>query len=159
MITKIQAVGIMLALQMASPVSAGVNPIQNPAANIYNPASRMDNPNPLTPPSPVTPPEPPAKSVTIVPEPPVQLQPKAQPTPKPVVTPKTYNLTTDKAYIIAANKAYANNDNLEFLAITEEALRRINAGTLKATKKSRQTLEKYKQLGNRILTGGNKSTP
>ncbi len=146
---------ILLALQIASTVSAGVNPIQNPATNIYNPASRMDNPNPLTPPSPVTPPEPPVKNVIIAPEPVVQTQPKAEPPPKQVVAPKSYNHKTVKAYINAANRAYANSNNLEFLSITEEALRRINSGTLKATEKSRQTLENYKKLGNRILKGGN----
>jgi hypothetical protein len=155
MITKIQVVVIILALQIASTVSAGVNPIQNPAANIYNPASRMDNPNPLTPPSPATPQEPSAKSVTTAPEPAVQIQPKTQPTPKPIVIPKSYNYKTVKAYIIAANKAYAINDNREFLSITEEALKRIDTGTLKASVKSRQTLENYKKLGDRISIGGN----
>ncbi len=150
-----QIITIMLALQIASTVSAGVNPIQNPAANIYNPASRMDNPNPLTPPSPVTPPEPPAKSVTTAPEPTVQIQPKPQPTQKPVLVPKSYNYKTVKAYINASNKAYAGNDNPEFLSITEEALKRIDAGTLKASVKSRQTLENYKKLGDRISKGGN----
>lgn len=50
-----------------------------------------------------------------------------------------------------AKKAFAQDDYLDFLSITEDALRRINAGTLKASKKAKQKLDKYKVFGYGLL--------
>jgi hypothetical protein len=40
---------------------------------------------------------------------------------------------------------------MELISITEDALRRINAGTLKASKKTERKLAKYKVLGYGLL--------
>lgn len=147
---------MMMAFQIALPAAAAMNPIQNPASNIYNPASRMDNPNPLSPPVPPVAPDQPKKQETVVPEPAVKVQPeRVQQKPDRII--RSYNFESARAYINAANQAYGKGDILEFLAITEDALKRISAGKLKATKKSRQTLIRYQTLGQQIYNG--KITP
>jgi len=122
--------------------------IENPASNIYNPAARMDNPNPLSPPTqPV--PQPTVKEVTTTTEPAKQI--KEQPRPKPTVPQKRYFFKTAGMYIVAAKKAFARDDYIEFISITEDAQRRISAGTLKASKKTKLTLARYKVFGYNLL--------
>lgn len=122
--------------------------VNNPASNIYNPATRMNNPNPLSPPTqPVPPPTVPEATTTTKPAKQIKEQPKS----KPIIPQKSYYFKTVKAYINAAKKAFAQDDYREFVSITEDALRRINAGTLKASKKTRQKLAKYKVFGYGLL--------
>jgi len=133
--------------KIRNPADKMYNPatqVNNPAANIYNPATRLDNSNPLSPPT------------QPVPQPAVTaLKPAVKPAepsaPKPVIPQKSYYFKTVKEYINAAKKAFIHDDYIEFLAITEDALRRIDAKTLKASKKSRQKLAKYKVLGYGLL--------
>lgn len=115
--------------------------INNPAANIYNPAARMDNPNPLSPP---TQPAPAAKPAD-------QIKNQVQTKPRLAIPHKSYHFRTVKAYINAAKIAFNQDDFLKFLSVTEDALRRINAGTLKASEKAKQQLEKYKVFGYGLL--------
>lgn len=56
-----------------------------------------------------------------------------------------------KAYIDEAKKAFNQDNYLRFISITEDALRRISAGTLKASEKTKQKLEKYKAFGYGLL--------
>jgi len=122
--------------------------IDNPASNIYNPATRMNNPNPLAPPTqPV--PQPTVTEVTTGAKPARQI--KEQPRPKSAVPLKSYNFKTVRAYMNAAKKAFVRDDYPEFLSITEDALRRISAGTLKASKKTERKLAKYKVFGYGLL--------
>lgn len=118
--------------------------IKNPAATIYNPAANMDNPNPL---SPVTPPavqQPGTKESIQTVE-----QSKTPPPlpPKVAILHKRYHFKTEKAYMAAAKKAFSRDNFAEFLSITEDALRRIDAGTLRVSAKTKQTLVKYKKFG------------
>jgi len=111
--------------------------IDNPASNIYNPASQMADPNPLSPPTQQRSAE----------------QPKEQMQPQYGITipEKHYHFKTVKAYILEAKKAFNQDDYIEFLSITEDALRRINAGKLKASNKAKQKLEKYRSFGYGLL--------
>jgi hypothetical protein len=118
--------------------------VNNPASNIYNPAARMDDPNPLSPP---TQPVPQPAATEVLPAKEI----KDQPQPKPAIPRKKYHFTTVRAYIDAAKKAFIQDDYRKFLSITEDALRRIHAGTLKASKKARQKLVNYKVLGYGLL--------
>ena len=121
--------------------------INNPAAVIDNPAGRMDNPTPLTPvPQAVPQISSPGAAVATPPA-----KQAAERPPKPAVPHRHYPFKTVKEYIAAAKKAFAQDDYLEFLAITEDALRHIGAGTLKASKKSRQKLLKYQTFGYGLL--------
>lgn len=123
--------------------------VNNPASNIYNPAARMNNPDPLsTPTQPVpqavatevaTPAARPAKKIA------------AQPHPKPAIPRKDYKFKTAGAYINAAKKAFIRDNYKEFISISEDALRRISAGTLKASKKTRQQLAAYMVFGYGLL--------
>jgi hypothetical protein len=140
--------GIAAILFLNAPAWGAMYEIENPASNIYNPASRMNNPNPLSPPTqPV--PKPTATEATTTTEP--AKQSKEQPRPRSAVPQKSYNFKNVTAYINAAKKAFAQDDYMEFLSITEDALRRINAGTLKASKKAERKLVKYKKLGYGLL--------
>ena len=142
------ASGIAVILCLNAPAMGAMYKIENPASNIYNPAARMDNPNPLSPPTqPV--PQPTVKEVTTTTEPAKQI--KEQPRPKPTVPQKKYNFKTAGMYIVAAKKAFARDDYIEFISITEDALRRISAGTLKASKKTKLTLARYKVFGYNLL--------
>lgn len=115
--------------------------IKDPAATIYNPAARMDNPNPLSPPaSPV----PVAKSAD-------QINKQVQTKPKRSIPHKNYHFKTVKGYINAAKNAFIQDDYLKFLSITEDALRRIQAGTMKTSEKAKQKLEKYRVFGYGLL--------
>jgi hypothetical protein len=115
--------------------------IKNPASTIYNPAARMDNPNPLSPP---THPVPIAKSAD-------QINGQVQTKPRRAIPHKSYHFKTVKAYISAAKKAFIQDDYLKFLSVTEDALRRIQAGTLIASEKAKQKLEKYRVFGAGLL--------
>ena len=150
MSTKRLAAGITIVLCLHAPAIAEMYKIDNPASNIYNPATRMDNPNPLSPPTqPV--PQPTVPEVTTTPKPVTQLKEQPQAKPKPTIPQKSYNFKTAKGYITAAKKAFAKDDYVELISITEDALRRISAGTLKASKVSKQKLVKYKVAGYRLL--------
>lgn len=131
--------------RIVNPANKIYNPatdIKNPASNIYNPASRMDNPDPLSPPTQAVPaPQQPAEQL--------KEQPKSQP--RIAIPHKNYHFKTVKAYINEAKKAFNQDNYLKFLAITEDALRRISAGTLKASEKAKQKLEKYKEFGYGLL--------
>lgn len=128
-----------------NPASKIYNPatdIKNPASNIYNPASRMDNPNPLSPPTqpiPVTVPAEQAKEQIL------------NNKPKLAIPHKSYHFKTAKAYVQEAKKAFSQDDYLKFLSITEDALRRIRAGTLNASEKTKKKLENYKVFGYGLL--------
>lgn len=127
-----------------NPVDRIYNPatrIANPAATIDNPATRIDSANPLTPPVPPAP----QPAVTTKAKAAEQTQPTA------VIPRKNYSFKTAQAYINAAKKAFIQDDYLEFLSITEDALRRIDAGTLKASMKSKQKLTRFKIFGYGLL--------
>jgi hypothetical protein len=139
--------------KISNPADKIYNPAtkaDNPAANIYNPASRMNDPEPLSPP---TQPLPVAKAV--LPEAASAARPvksgREESQPRPAIPQKEYNLKTARAYINAAKKAFVRDDYKEFIAIAEDAVRRINAGTLKASKKYKQQLIRYKVFGYGLL--------
>ena len=115
--------------------------IKNPASSIYNPAARMDNPNPLSPP---TQPVPSTVSAD-------QVKEQVQTKPGRAIPHKSYHFTTVKAYINAAKKAFNQDNYSKFISVTEDALKRINSGTLKASEKTKQKLEKYKVFGYGLL--------
>jgi hypothetical protein len=140
------AAGIALVMCLYAPATAEMYKIDNPASNIYNPATRMNNPTPLSPPTQPVPP-PTAPEVTKETEPAKQFKEHPQAQPKPATPHKRYKFKTVGEYIAAAKKAFTRDNYTEFLSITEEALRRINAGTLKASKTARQKLNKYKAVG------------
>ena len=140
--------GIALILCLNAPAWAAMYEIDNPASNIYNPASRMDNPNPLSPPTKHVA-QPTATKVTTTTKPERQI--KEQPRPKSAIPQKSYYFKNVTAYINAAKKAFARDDYMEFLSVTEDALRRIRAGTLKASRKAERKLAKYKALGYGLL--------
>lgn len=130
--------------KIENPAAKMYNPateIKNPAVNIVNPAAKINNPNPA---SPVTPS---AKEEH------VRSTKQAEKTAghKPVIPLKNYTFKKVKEYINAAKKAFAQDDYIEFLSITEDALRRINSGSLKASRKTRQKLAKYKKFGYGLL--------
>ena len=137
------------AAKMSNPADKMYNPatqVNNPAANIYNPATRMTDPNPITPP------------VQAVPQPaevPIAKRPakqaEVQPTPASTVPVKSYSFKSANEYVNAAKRAFVRDEYMKFVSITEDALRRISAGTLKASKKTRQQLVKYKVFGYGLL--------
>jgi hypothetical protein len=142
------ATGIAAILCLYAPARGALFEIDNPASNIYNPATRMNNPNPLSPPTqPV--PQPTVREVTATTEPAKQIKEQARF--KASIPRKSYYFKTANAYINAAKKAFAHDDYVEFLSITEDALRRINAGTLKASKKAERKLARYKVFGYGLL--------
>lgn len=124
--------------------------IKNPAANIYNPAAQMDNPSPISPP---TQPIPRPEAAKPVPEalPPKQIKEPPKPLPKLVVPPKRYRFRTAAAYLSAAKNAFNRDNFVEFVSITDDALRRINDGTLRASDKTKQKLLKYRTFGYGLL--------
>lgn len=143
---KICATGVALVCCLHAPAMAEIYKIENPASNIYNPATRMENPNPLSPPTQNAPPQ--KAPVT---EPPKQLQGQQQAAPNLTIPHKKYKFKTAEEYIAAAKKAFNQDDYKRFLSITEDALRKIHDGTLKASKAARQRLNKYKVIGYRLL--------
>jgi uncharacterized membrane protein len=137
--------------KIQNPAGTMYNPatqVNNPASNIYNPAARTNDPNPLSPPvQPV--PQQAEKESKSLPQP-LKLKKEQSPS-KPVIPQKNYKFKTAGEYIIAAKKAFIKDDFREFISIVEDALRRINAGTLKASQKTRQKLSKYKAFGYGLL--------
>jgi hypothetical protein len=124
--------------------------VNNPAANVYNPASRMDNTNPLSPPAQPVPHSTVTDGTTTT-KPAQQIIEQTQARPKLAIPQKSYYFKTVGEYITAAKKAFNKDDYKEFLSITEDALWRIRAGTLKASQKSKQKLAKYKVFGYGLL--------
>jgi len=144
------AAGIAAILFLNAPARGAMYKIDNPASNIYNPAARMNDPNPVSPPTQPQPlPKPTVTEATTATKPAKQI--KEQPQPRPAVPQKSYYFKTAGAYINAAKKAFARDDYIEFLSITEDALRRIGAGTLKASMKTKQKLVRYKAFGYGLL--------
>jgi hypothetical protein len=137
----------------ADKMSNPATEVKDPASNIYNPSSRVNNPNPLSPPTKAV--SEPKTEASTAPAP--AKQPTAAPAQsKPAISnlaipQKQYHFKTSGAYLAAAKKSFVKEDYRELLSITEDALRRINAGTLKASEKSRQTLARYKAFGSRQL--------
>ncbi len=140
-------------LAIDNPAERIYNPardIKNPAANIYNPASDLDNPSPISPPTqPIPRPEAAKPATEAVPSKQVKEPPKS--IPKLVVPQKRYTFRTAAAYLAAAKNAFNRDDFVEFVSITEDALRRVNAGTLPASKKAKQKLVRYKAFGDGLL--------
>lgn len=118
---------------------------QRPAANIYNPGTRLDSRNPLSPPTKVAGP---VATATPAEAPPAR---SAQPEYIPQVPQKKYYYKTVGAYVRAAKKSFVDDDYVELLSIKEDALRRINAGTLKASANTKHKLQNYKVFGYGLL--------
>jgi hypothetical protein len=76
---------------------------------------------------------------------------KEQPQSKPTIHKKKYYSKTARVYIIAAKIAFDKDDYNKVVAITEDALRRISAGKLKASKKEKLKLVNYKTVGYALL--------
>lgn len=137
--------------KITNPADKMYNPatqVKNPAANIYNPATRMNNPDPLSPPTQAEP-QPAVTEATISKRPAKKI--KELPANKANIPAKNYNFKTEREYVIAAKKAFVKDDYTEFISITEDALRRIRAGTLKASRKTKQQLTRYKVFGYGLL--------
>jgi hypothetical protein len=139
--------------KIVNPAAKMYNPaskIDNPAANIYNPAGQLDNPNPL---SPVTQPvpKPVAAKETAVSPPVAQVKEQPKQKPLPAIPHKSYRFKTVGAYLNAAKKAFSRDDYEAFIAITEDAQRRIAAGTLRASPDMQQKLARYRVFGYGLL--------
>lgn len=121
--------------KIKNPAATMYNPatdINNPASNIYNPADRMDNPNPLSPVTRAVPTPPVTKNMPAAVS--TEQIGKKPPLPARFAVPHIkYHFKTAGAYISAAKKAFTRDDYREFLSVTEDALRRVHAGTLKAS--------------------------
>jgi len=142
---------------ISNPADKITNPAvrtNNPASNIYNPGAAMGNPSPLSPP---TKPVPVPKVVEAPQETRLDKQIKGQPESKVAVPVKSYHFRTVDAYLTAAKKAFIQDDYVGFVSVTEDALRRIAAGTLKASSKSKQQLLKYRAFGHGLLGNGAKA--
>lgn len=140
------------AVKIKNPAGSMYNPasdIKNPAENIYNPANQMDNPNPLSPVTQHIPQAPETKKTTTLP-PATALNGK----PQRSIPHKNYHFKTAGVYLVAAKNAFARDDYIGFLTITEDALRRIGTGTLRASKKTKQKLLSYKKFGHGLLETG-----
>lgn len=115
----------------------------NPSANIQNPASGMDDPDALAPPGkPGTAPRVAKVSGT------ASKQSKDQPGPHTTVVPrKNHHFKNVSTYLKTAERSFALEDHLGLISISEDALRRIAAGTLKASKKTKKTFLMYQAYG------------
>lgn len=154
------AAGIVVVFCLNAPARAEMFKIENPASNIYNPADRMNNPNPLSPPTQPAP-QPaaakePAATTPSAPPPPEQAQEQRVQQQRRAVPQKNYSFKTAHAYLAAANKAYNRGDYRRFLAISEEALNRIRAGSLAASKKTKQKLVRNRAIGRGLLEKGDR---
>ncbi len=132
------------AAQIKNPASKMYNPasnVDNPSSKIYNPAANMNNPSPV---SPVTQPVPQPEETKSASRPQKRSLP---PLTRPAIPQKRYNYKTVKQYLKAAKKAFITDNYMEFLMITEDAVRRIDGGTLKASNKEKVRLKKYKTFG------------
>jgi hypothetical protein len=144
--------GIVVALCLNASAMAKMFKIENPASNIYNPADRMNDPNPLSPPNqPVPQPTAPKEETTTTPLQPEQFREQRAPHQERAVPHKRSSFTTAKDYLAAADKAYNKGDYRGFLSMSEEALNRIRAGTLTASKKVKQKLARNRALGRKLL--------
>ncbi|KAB0664056.1 hypothetical protein F6V25_14715 [Oryzomonas japonica] len=155
------AAGIVVVFCLNAPARAEMFKIENPASNIYNPADRMNNPNPLSPPTqpaqePAAAKEPATATPTATPPPPEQARGQRVPQQRRAVPPKSSSFKTAQAYLAAANRAYTRGDYRRFLAISEEALNRIRAGTLTASKKTKQKLVRNRAIGRGLLEKGDR---
>lgn len=149
---NILATGIAtFVLCVYTPAIAKMFKIENPAANIYNPASRMNEPNPISPPTQAIPQPTAQVKETPTENQKVQPQQSQHPQAKHAINRKNYKYKSARAYINAAKKAFVQDNYLEFLLITEDALRRINAKTLNASKKLEKQLIKYKAFGHGLI--------
>jgi hypothetical protein len=122
----------------------------NPSSNIYNPSTRMNKKNPLSPPTQSVL-QPTAKEIQTVKEPALQTNKQQKPQVVPTIANKSYHFKSVKEYINSAKKTFTQKDYKECISVTEDALRRISAGTLKASKKSKRQLVKYKNSGYELL--------
>jgi hypothetical protein len=110
----------------------------------------MNDPNPLSPATQSVP-------LPAVTEGVVELAPaektKEIPAPKlrQAIPHKSYHFKTVKAYLVAAKKAFNRDDYREFISITEDALRRIRAGSLQASAEIQQKLSRYETFGYGLL--------
>jgi hypothetical protein len=144
-----------LIMCLNSPVLSANFSINNPASNIYNPATQMDNPNPLSPPvQPV--PQPAVTDEIPVPLSSGEIKERPLSQAKQILPARSYFFKTVGAYIAAAKKAYKRGDYRELISVTEDGLRRIKAGTLRASRISRQKLVDYKEFGYGLLEKGGK---
>lgn len=117
--------------------------IKNPASNIYNPAGRMNDPNPLSTPTQAVPDPTATKAVKTTDHPMLKSKPK--------IPQKNYDFKSVTLYIVAIKKAFNKDDYIEFISLTEDALKRISEGTLKASRKTKQKLKKYRKFGYGLL--------
>ena len=151
---RVFAIGITVLFCLNAPAMAEMFKIENPASNIYNPATRMDNPNPISPPTQPVPQQAVTEKST-KPKPATQTKeqtyPHPQPQPKHNIPHKSYHFKTATKYINEAKKAFQHEDYKRFISITEDALKRIKTGTLIASKKSKQILDKYKANGYTLI--------
>jgi hypothetical protein len=138
--------------KISNPADKMYNPAtqsNNPASNIYNPGTRLDERNPLSPPTP-----PAQKATATAQDPPVVARPTQtgrQGQTQTQVSRKKYYYRTVGAYLRAAKKAFTEDNFVEFVAITEDALARINAGNLKASANVRHRLNQYQTFGYGML--------
>ena len=140
-----------LLFSLQTPAISANFKIDNPASNIYNPAAHMDNASPISPPTqPILPPPVITKSIT-APLPAEQIKKQSLSKPERTIPVKNYTFKTVGEYLNAAKKAFIKDNYLEFLSITEDALRRIRSGTLRASDKAKQRLGKYKEFGYGLL--------
>ncbi len=134
---------------ISNPADKIVNPagrISNPAEKMYNPASNIANPaEQLANPNPVIPVQ------TKIPLPVGQAKLAAEKPALPVVPAKYYTFKKVKEYLEAAKKAFGKDDYTEFTTLSEDALRRINSGGLKASRKTIKKLEKFRTFGYALL--------
>lgn len=148
---RLATVTAALLICLQTPAMSANFAIDNPASNIYNPAAHMDNPSPISPASQAIPAPPAITKEIAAPLPVEKIKVQPQPQPKPTIPNKNYHFKTVNAYIVAAKKAFNRDNHMEFVSITEDALRRINAGTLRASKISKQKLLHYKTFGYGLL--------
>jgi predicted DNA-binding protein len=120
----------------------------NPASNIYNPGTRLDSRNPLSPPT--QPVQESTAATSASSAAPTTAKPARQQY-KAEIPQKKYYYKTVAAYIRAAKKSFNDDDYVEFLSLTEDALRRINAGTLKASANIKHKLNNFKTFGYGLL--------
>lgn len=66
-------------------------------------------------------------------------------------TQPTFNYPTAQDYITQANDAYAKRDYRKMIDLSEEALLRINQGTLKATSDEIKKIEHRKDVGYEVI--------
>lgn len=144
------AIMIMLFSMQTPAISANFR-IDNPASNIYNPAAHMDDVSPIAPPTQPVPAPPAITKKITAPLPAEQIKGQSLPRPKNTIPARNYNFKTVGEYLNAAKKAFIKDNYIEFLSVTEDALRRIRSGTLRAPKISEQKLAKYKAFGYGLL--------